>query len=132
MIIGIGADIVSIERIRRLNDRYGARFIEKFYTLEERDQAKERQDPVRYYAKRFAAKEAVLKVLGTGMRAGLSWHDISVVNDRLGAPLVKITGGAAQAIEKKQGNSEQKPIISISLSDEDAYALAFVVIETGE
>lgn len=132
MIIGIGADIVSVERIRGVVDRYGTRFIKKCFTQAECDEAAKRSDPIRFYAKRFAAKEAMLKVIGTGMRAGLSWHDMSVTNDDLGAPKADVSGGVAKAIEAKNTDSNKKPIISISLSDEDAYALAFIVIETGE
>ena len=132
MIIGIGADIVSIDRIRGVIDRYGSRFINKCFTSAEQDQAMKRKDPVRFFAKRFAAKEAILKSLGTGMRKGLFWHDMSIVNDDLGAPVIDVSGGVASVIAKKSKNATEKPIISVSLSDEDAYALAFIVIETGE
>ena len=132
MIIGIGADIVSIDRIRGVIDRHGTRFIQKCFTDEEQAEGSKRKDPVRFYAKRFAAKEALLKVIGTGMRQGVSWHDMSIVNDELGAPVAKLGGGVAKAIDLKNSNNGKKPIISVSLSDEDAYALAFIVIETGE
>lgn len=131
MIIGIGADIVGIDRIRGVIDRYGTRFINKCFTDDEKNQAAKRKNPVHFYAKRFAAKEAILKVLGTGMRAGLSWQDMSITNDDLGAPKVELSGGVLTAIKLKQGDNANKPIISVSLSDEDAYALAFIVIETG-
>lgn len=132
MIIGIGADIVGVERIRGVVDRYGERFIQKCFTKEEQTEANTRKDPIRFYAKRFAAKEAILKTLGTGMRAGLSWQDMSITNDDLGAPIVATSGGVALAIEKKNSNKAKKSIISVSLSDEDAYALAFIVIEASE
>lgn len=132
MIIGIGADIVSIDRISGVIDRYGNRFIHKCFTPQEQEMAQNRANPNRFYAKRFAAKEAILKTLGTGMRQGLSWQDMSIINDDLGAPFVSLTGGVAKALAEKQAGKEKKTIISISLSDEDAYALAFIVIETGE
>ncbi len=129
MIIGIGTDIVRIERIRAIFEKYDQRFVDKYFTDAEKEQALKRHDCVRYYAKRFAAKEALLKAMGTGMRDNLSWKDMSITNDPLGAPVVTVSGAIEKALKEKQGINDQNPVISISLSDEDAYALAFVIVE---
>jgi holo-[acyl-carrier protein] synthase len=91
-IIGIGLDVVEIGRIRDLHLRHGPRFIERVYTEEERIRIGRFADPAPYLAGRWAVKEAVLKVLGTGLTGGVTWKDINVVRDPSGAPRVKLSG----------------------------------------
>ena len=128
MIRGIGTDIVDLSRIRRLLDRFGEAFENKCFTEKERNKARQSADPAASYAKRFAAKEAVLKTIGTGMRQGLGWHDISIENDQLGKPVVHLSGGVADYIRESL-NIETGFRFHISLSDEGDLALAFSVLE---
>lgn len=123
MMIGIGTDIVQIKRIRDTIERYGDQFLDRCFTKAERHRADARAEPVRAYARLFAAKEALLKAVGTGMREGLSWHDFEITPNHLGAPTVLITGGARQ----KLGSIHYKT--HLSLSDDHDYAVATVVIE---
>ena len=119
MIIGIGTDIITISRIARLMNRYGDVFLNRVFTPEER---KSGASPA-HYAKRFAAKEALLKAIGTGLRSGMSWQDISVTKTPLGQPMLTVTGGVAKAL----------PVgarLHLSLSDDGDLAMAFVVVET--
>src|SRR5690606_8904462 len=92
MILGIGTDIVRIRRIRSAMDEYGAKFLERCFTPAERERAETRPDKVAAYARLFAAKEALLKALGTGMREGLAWHDWQILPDAHGAPNVSVSG----------------------------------------
>ncbi len=123
MITGIGTDIVNIRRIQDSVDEYGDRFLERCFTPLERQRADGRHDPIKAYARLFAAKEALLKALGTGMREGLSWHDWQITPDEAGAPTVEIRGGAAQRL------NPQDVTIRLSMSDDGDYAVAFAVIE---
>ena len=95
MIIGIGSDIIDIRRIERTLDRYGRRFIDRIYTPIEQRKSEGRYQRAASYAKRFAAKEACAKALGTGFRNGIFWRDMGVVNLPSGRPTMKLTGGAA-------------------------------------
>lgn len=124
MIIGIGSDLVSIERIRESLDRFGERFARRL--LGEREMAEWRAapDPAAYAAKRFAVKEAAGKALGSGIGEGVSWHDISVGHDHLGAPLLELAGVAARRAETLGVVRSH-----LSITDEHHYALAFVVLE---
>lgn len=124
MIIGIGTDIVQVKRIREAMDRYDEQFLGRCFTDKERQRADARAEPVRAYARLFAAKEALLKALGTGMREGLSWHDFEIVPDALGAPTVALYGGAASHLAKYKVN------IRLSMSDDHDYAVATAVIES--
>jgi holo-[acyl-carrier protein] synthase len=126
MIIGIGTDIVRIRRIQSAMEEYGAKFLERCFTAAERDRAESRPNPVAAYARLFAAKEALLKALGTGMREGLAWHDWQILPDAHGAPGVSVTGGAARILGEDPLN------IRLSMSDDDDYAVAFAVIEKTE
>ena len=92
--LGLGIDIVEIERVRGLYERYPARFLERVHTPSERDRAHAMRDPTSFLAGRFAAKEAVLKVLGTGLTGGISWQDIHVIREPSGAPRVYLSGKA--------------------------------------
>ena len=94
MILGIGSDIVDVRRMARVIDRHGDRFLERIFTGTERAKAERRARRVETYAKRFAAKEACAKALGTGLRAGVFWRDMGVVNLPSGRPTMQLTGGA--------------------------------------
>jgi holo-[acyl-carrier protein] synthase len=123
MIIGIGTDIVKVSRIKEAVEQYGDQFLDRCFTRTERERSDKRHEPMRAYARLFAAKEALLKALGTGMREGLSWHDWEITPDSYGAPTVKVSGGAAE----KLGN--QGLNIRLSMSDDHDYAVASAVIE---
>ncbi len=122
MIVGLGTDLVEIERIRRAHARHGQRLIERVLGTDERQRLPTR-DPAAWLAKRFATKEAVAKALGTGFRDGLRLVDIQTVHDDQGRPEVRLEGKAAESLARLGGGS-----VSLSVTDERAYALAFVVI----
>lgn len=122
MIIGIGTDIVDIARIEQLLQRQGARFVERVLCAEEILVYHRHVDGVAYLAKRFAAKEAASKAFGTGI-GELSWQDFSILNDAHGAPVLRLTGRAAQLLRQRGGRQAL-----LSLSDERQFAVAFVVL----
>jgi holo-[acyl-carrier protein] synthase len=122
VITGIGVDIVITSRIARLLQKFGPKFEQRFFAPQEIATA--RGDLAAYYAKRFAAKEAFLKALGSGMRAGLSFCEIAIINDTLGKPLIGLLGGTALFFERHGGGN-----IFLSLSDDGGQAIAFVVID---
>jgi holo-[acyl-carrier protein] synthase len=127
MIIGIGTDLVDIRRIERTIQRHGNRFLVRIFTDAERARAGRRADAVGTYAKRFAAKEACAKALGTGFRKGVFFRDIGVVNLPSGKPTLQLAGGAKarlQAITPKGCRAE----IDIALTDEWPIAQAMVII----
>ena len=128
MIIGIGSDLSDIRRIAETLARHGDRFRERIFTEIERARSERKPQPAASYAKRFAAKEACAKALGTGMRAGVAWRDMGVVNGRMGKPTMALTGGAARRLAEITPAGRQA-IIHLSLTDEHPYAQAFVVIE---
>src|SRR5437868_10702348 len=99
MIIGIGTDLCDARRIERAIERHGERFLARIFTATERAKAERRANRVETYAKRFAAKEACAKALGTGMRAGVFWRDMGVVNLPSGAPTMRLTGGALKRLQ---------------------------------
>src|SRR4029077_4233519 len=98
MILGIGSDIIDIRRIERTLERFGERFVERVFTETERRKSDGRANRAASYAKRFAAKEACSKALGTGFRAGVFWRDLGVVNLPSGKPTLVLTGGAAERL----------------------------------
>jgi holo-[acyl-carrier protein] synthase len=129
MIIGLGSDLCSIERIQRSLDRFGERFLARVFTDIERAKAERRPfTRAGTYAKRFAAKEACSKALGTGFRAGVFLHDIGVVNLPSGAPTLALTGGARQRLDAltPEGHAAH---IHLTMTDDHPWAQAFVVIE---
>lgn len=128
MIIGIGSDITDIRRIEKSLARFGDRFVHRVFTETERARAQRRAGPANTYAKRFAAKEACAKALGTGMRRGVFWRDMGVVNARSGQPTIALTGGAAARLAEITPAGHTS-IIHLTLSDEPPYAQAFVIIE---
>ena len=127
MIIGIGSDLVDIERIRRTLDRHGERFLSRIFTETERKRAERRANRVETYAKRFAAKEACAKALGTGLRQGVFWRDMGVVNLPSGRPTMRLTGGALRRLQDitPQGCEAR---IGVTITDEGPLAQAFVLI----
>lgn len=127
MIIGIGNDLCDIRRIEKTIARYGDRFLQRVFTAEEQRKAFSRAHPERTFAKRFAAKEAATKALGTGFRNGVHFRDIGVVNAASGRPTLALTGGAARQLARltPEGYSVR---IDLTLTDEYPIAEAFVVI----
>ena len=130
MILGIGTDLVDERRIQRSIERFGDRFLDRIFTDVERAESSTRRSASLYFAKRFAAKEAVYKALSKSGVAGLGWREAEVINDRSGAPYIKLTGRCKTALESLTPEG-YKPIVDISLSDEPPYALAYVVISAG-
>jgi holo-[acyl-carrier protein] synthase len=127
MILGIGSDIVDIRRIERTIARHGDRFLERIFTETERRRATRKTNAAATYAKRFAAKEACAKALGTGMRQGVFWRDIGVVNLPTGRPTVRLTGGALRHLEAMVPIGCE-PRIDLTITDEWPMAQAFVII----
>jgi holo-[acyl-carrier protein] synthase len=128
MIIGIGSDIIDIRRIEAVLERHGTRFIRRLFTATEQAKAAKRANPVPTYAKRFAAKEACSKALGTGIGVGVYFRDMGVVNLPSGQPTMQLTGGALarlQAITPKGMTAK----IHLTITDEAPLAEAFVMIE---
>ena len=127
MIIGIGSDLCDARRIARAIERYGERFLARIFTDTERARAERRANRFETYAKRFAAKEACAKALGTGLRAGVFWRDMGVVNLPSGRPTMKLTGGALERLKAiTPAGCEAR--IDVSVTDEGPLAQAFVVI----
>jgi holo-[acyl-carrier protein] synthase len=127
MILGIGNDIVDIRRIERAIDRYGERFLARVFTDTERRKSDPRATRAASYAKRFAAKEACAKALGTGLRAGVYWRDMGVVNMASGRPTMVLTGGAAEQLRRltPEGFTAR---IDVTLTDDFPQAQAVVLI----
>jgi len=127
MIIGLGNDIIDIRRIERTIERYGDRFLLRIFTEIERERSERRRMRAASYAKRFAAKEACAKALGTGLRRGVFWRDMGVVNLASGRPTMELTGGAAhQLAQITPEGSESK--IDLTITDDFPLAHAIVII----
>jgi holo-[acyl-carrier protein] synthase len=129
MIIGLGSDLCNIERIQNSLDRFGARFEKRVFT--DVEQAKANRRPFTKagtLAKRFAAKEAYSKAVGTGFRAGVFMKDIGVVNAPSGAPTLKLTGGALARLEAIVPEGH-RPVVHLTMTDDHPWAQAFVIIE---
>ena len=128
MIIGIGSDLSDIRRIQKTLDRFDNRFVDRIFTDVEQARSEGKPDRAASYAKRFAAKEACAKALGTGIRRGVFWRDMGVVNLRSGKPTMLLSGGALEIL---QGITPpgMTPVIHLSLTDDHPYAQAFVIIE---
>lgn len=124
MITGIGTDIIRIERMVTAWERHGERLSERILTPSERTQFAAHADPMRFLAKRWAAKEATAKALGTGIRAGVGFQAIEITNDALGKPEVALYDGAAERLQELGASR-----CWLTLSDEAEYAVAFVVIQ---
>ena len=123
MALAIGTDIVEIARIVAMLERQGDKFIQRILCEPEQQEYQRRKQDAAYVAKRFAAKEAVAKTLGTGIGRGVSFQDILIVNNDVGAPGVELSGGALQVMQSLGGSR-----ILLSLADEQQYALAYAVL----
>ncbi len=128
MILGIGSDLSDIRRIQASLDRFGDRFRHRCFTEVERRRSEAKPDAAASYAKRFAAKEACAKALGTGLRRGVFWRDMGVVNLRSGQPTLALTGGAAARLSEMTPPGH-RAVIHLSMTDDHPYAQAFVIIE---
>ena len=127
MILGLGSDLSDIRRIQNSLERFGDRFRERVFTELERTRSDRKADAAASYAKRFAAKEACAKALGTGMRRGVFWRDMGVVNMRSGQPTMQLTGGALARLQEitPAGMAAQ---IDVTITDEYPMAQAIVII----
>ena len=127
MILGIGNDMIDIRRIERSIERFGDRFLNRIFTETERAKSDRRVSPAASYAKRFAAKEACSKALGTGLRRGVFWRDMGVVNLKSGRPTLKLTGGAAEHLKLLTPPGHEARI-DLTLTDDHPWAQAIVII----
>ena len=129
MIIGIGNDLIDISRIEKTIERFGDRFIKRIFTEKEQEKSEKRQLRIESYAKRFAAKEACSKALGTGFRRGVFWRDMGVVNLPSGKPTLELTGGALKRLDEitPEGRKAQ---IDLTITDELLMAEALVIISS--
>ena len=127
MIIGLGSDLIDIRRMEKTLERFGQRFIDRVFTDVEQMKSERRAERVASYAKRFAAKEACAKALGTGLKHGVFWRDMGVVNLPTGQPTLKLTGGAGKRLEAitPKGTEAQ---IALTITDEYPVAQAVVII----
>ncbi|SMY06477.1 holo-ACP synthase [Flavimaricola marinus] len=128
MIIGIGSDLCNIDRIAGTLERFGDRFRNRVFTDIEQAKAERRKDTPGTYAKRWAAKEACSKALGTGLAMGIAWKDMSVTNLRTGQPVMHVTGWAKDRLDKLTPPGH-RAVIHVTLTDDHPWAQAFVVIE---
>ena len=128
MIIGMGSDLIAIRRIEKSLERFGERFTQRCFTEIEQAKSDRRRNRAASYAKRFAAKEACSKALGTGLAQGGFWKDMGGVNLPSGKPTMALTGGAAAVLAELMPPGHQA-VIHLTITDEYPYAQAFVVIE---
>ena len=126
MICGNGIDITDIRRIRRVIKKFGYRFKKRCFSNNEIERSDKRLNSIESYAKRYAAKEACAKALGTGLARGVFWKDIEVVNNQYGKPFIKLHGNAKEIF--KNMNKTSNTQVEVSLSDEKKYAIANVTI----
>lgn len=127
MIIGLGSDLIDIRRIETILTRFGTRFLQRLFTAEEQERAARLAAPAASLAKRFAAKEACAKALGTGFGRVVSFREIGIVNLKSGQPQIVLTGGAAEQLRRITPKG-YTPKLLVSLSDEPPLALATVII----
>ena len=125
MIVGIGIDIIDIRRIEKIIIKYGDRFIKKCFLQTEVQRSEKRIDTIQSYAKRYAAKEACAKALGTGLARGVYWKDIEVSNNNLSKPILTLHNKAAEILNQISSKNTR---IEVSLSDEKNYAISNVII----
>lgn len=128
MILGIGTDLANIDRIAGVLERHGDRFRNRVFTDIEQRKAERRADVAGTYAKRWAAKEACSKALGTGLRMGIAWKDMAVSNLRTGQPVMEVTGWAKERLLEMTPEGHEA-VIHVTLTDDHPWAQAFVVIE---
>ena len=129
MLIGLGSDIIDVDRIAVIIKKFGNRFIRRIFTEEEIVRSENRKNRIASYAKRFAAKEACSKALGTEFSKGVFWRDIKVANSVSGAPSLRLQGGAAKRLKAILPKGS-KSIIKLSLSDDQSTAYAVVIISS--
>jgi holo-[acyl-carrier protein] synthase len=127
MIIGMGSDLCDVRRIEKSIARFGNRFLDRVFTPKERERSERRRRSVESYAKRFAAKEACAKALGTGFRAGVFFRDLGVVNMPSGKPTMQLTGGALKRLNALIPSGFE-PQIDLTITDEGPIAQAIVII----
>ncbi len=128
MIIGIGSDLIDIRRIEKTLEKHGERFSKRVFTHIEQKKSDARKQRAASYAKRFAAKEACAKALGTGLSQGVFWRDMGVVNDPSGKPTMHLTDGAARQL-RKIVPAGMRAAIHLTITDDFPLAQAFVIIE---
>jgi holo-[acyl-carrier protein] synthase len=128
MIIGLGSDLVDIRRIEKTLENFGPRFVDRIFTDIEKKKSDARANRAASYAKRFAAKEACSKALGTGFHAGVFWKDMGVVNLPSGKPTMALTNGALERLKAITPEGKQA-VIHLTITDDFPYAQAFVIIE---
>ncbi len=128
MILGIGTDLANIDRIAATLDRFGDRFRNRVFSSTEQAKAERRKDTPGTYAKRWAAKEACSKALGTGLRMGIAWKDMAVSNLHTGQPVMEVTGWAKDRLDTMTPPGHEA-IIHVTLTDDHPWAQAFVLIE---
>lgn len=128
MIIGIGSDLIDIRRIEKTLERHGERFRARVFTDIEQAKSDRRKERAASYAKRFAAKEACSKALGTGLSRGVFWRDMGVVNLPGGKPTMELTGGAAKRLQQMMP-ADHRAVVHLTITDDFPLAQAFVIIE---
>ncbi|ODT70784.1 MAG: holo-ACP synthase [Pelagibacterium sp. SCN 63-23] len=128
MIVGLGSDLIQIERVQQTLDRFGDRFVQRCFTEIEQKKSERRAQRAASYAKRFAAKEACSKALGTGISWGVYWRDMGVVNLPSGKPTMRLTNGAQKALARLVPDGHE-PHIHLTITDDAGLAQAFVIIE---
>ncbi len=122
--VGLGVDIVGVEEFSRIVEKRGQRLLDRLFTPAERDHCEGKQSRIESYTARFAAKEAYLKAIGQGLRGGMSWKEIEVINDELGKPKLNISGKAREIANRTGVNR-----LNLSLSHSDGFAIAVVFLE---
>ena len=128
MIIGLGSDLIDIRRVQKSLDRFGERFTSRIFTEVEQAKSDRRKERAASYAKRFAAKEACSKALGTGLARGVFWRDMGVVNLPGGKPTMRLTNGAAKRLAEMTPEG-CRAVIHLTITDDFPLAQAFVIIE---
>ena len=123
MIQGIGTDIIEVKRIEESIDRFGQRFLDRIFSFDEQAYCLHHRDASRHFAGRFAAKEAIVKALGTGFREGIGWLDIEIINDDQGKPIAELSSKLMETFNS--------PRIHLSISHCREYATAFAIYESG-
>ena len=127
MILGLGSDLIDIRRVEKSIERFGARFLDRIFTEVERAKSDKRANRAASYAKRFAAKEACSKALGTGLNRGVFWRDMGVVNQPGGKPTLRLTGGALRRLEELTPKGHMA-VIDLTMTDDFPLAQAIVII----
>ena len=127
--IGLGSDLIDIRRIEKTFIKFGDRFRDRIFTKNEIEKCEKRSEKISCYAKRFAAKEAAAKALGTGFRKGIYWKDLEVINLASGKPTMKFHGNSKKRLESIIEN-KKTALINLSITDEYPYAQAILMIES--